>query len=470
MTPPPTSTWNIPRLVIAGSGSGSGKTTLTAALAGALRAAGHTPAVFKCGPDYLDPTWHALATGRPCHNLDGWLMGREAVLSTLASGSAGADIILVEGVMGLFDGASPLGEEGSTAQIAKWIQAPVVLAADASGMSRSLAALAGGYDRFDPHLRLAGVIANRVGSRSHLDLLAQAMESPPLLGGLPKNPQRAFPSRHLGLHPAQHLSEGVAGLDYWAETASVWLDIPRLTALARQAASLEIPALPLAGPSGEVGPKVVIGMAQDEAFHFYYPYNLDLLRMAGAELVPFSPLADETLPPLDGLIFGGGYPELHAPRLADNTPLWTAVRRLAAQGAPVYGECGGLMALSQAIITLDGTAHPMAGLVPGRARMSEERQALGYVEVETLAPTPLGKAGLTFRGHQFRYSQLCDLPEQAPTRYRIQKKRGGPPQMEGWGQANVLASYVHAHWASNPRPAQGLVAACVAHRLASGRG
>ncbi len=451
----------IPRLVIAGTSSNVGKTTVMVGLVRALRARGLSVAVFKCGPDYLDPTYHVRAAGAPCHNLDGWMMGREAVLSTFMHASQGADIALLEGVMGLFDGASPTSDEGSTAEIAKWLQAPVLLVSDAGGMARSIAALAKGFSTFDADLQISGLICNRLGSRGHLDLLRKATGGvPPVLGGLPKAAALAFADRHLGLHSADRATVPEDVFVSWGDRVSEWCDVDAIVALARSAPVLpEIPAMERI--VGE-GVRCRIGLAFDEAFHFYYDDNLRRLESLGAELVRFSPIHDAHLPDVDGLYFGGGYPEVHADDLSRNLSMRNDVRSFAEAQGPIYGECGGLMYLSNGIRTLDGLLHPMVGLIPGEAAMKDRLQALGYVEVDTKDETMLGPAGLKFRGHQFRYSDFR-FPASVECTYNVRRRRGGEVFQEGYRQGNTLASYVHAHWASNPLLAQGFVQACSAH-------
>lgn len=451
------------RVVIAGTSSSAGKTTVVVALVRALRARGLRVAVFKCGPDYLDPSYHARAAERTSHNLDGFMMGRDAVRSTFVRESGGADVAVIEGVMGLYDGASPTGEEGSSAEIAKWLDAPVLLVCDASGMARSIAALARGFQRFDPQLNLAGVICNRVGSRGHLELLRKAVASkPPIVGGLPSDAALAFPERHLGLRTADR--EAIPDLLFaaWGERAAQWLDVDAILAIAEAAPQLNAPA---AVPAGAGEPRRCrIGIAYDDAFHFYYADNLHRLEQLGAELVRFSPLHDRELPDVDGIVIGGGYPELHARPLSENVGMREALRSRAASGCPIYAECGGLMYLTEQIRTLDGTPHPMVGLLPGVAVMSDRLQALGYVEVETQVPSLLGPAGLRFRGHQFRYSTLQGVPDELECAYSVRRRRSGETAREGYQVGNVLASYVHAHWASNPKVAQGLVAECLSWR------
>ncbi len=452
---------DIPRLVIAGASSGSGKTTVAVALMRALRARGLAVAPFKCGPDYLDPSYHGRAAGRTCHNLDGWMMGRDASLATFARCARGADVAVIEGVMGLYDSASPTGEEGSTAEMAKWLSAPVLAVIDASGMARTVAALAGGLAQFDPGLCLAGIVCNRVGSRGHLQLLREALSAPPVLGGVPSRSDLAFPERHLGLRAADRSVLPEVTLDAWGTVAAEWLDLDALLAIARTAPPLTpsdtvwARAAPI--PASE---RCRIGIAFDEAFHFYYQDNLSRLESLGARLVRFSPLHDRALPDVHGLYLGGGYPEEHAAKLSGNSGMREAIRAFAAAGGPIYAECGGLMALCEAIRTRNGADHPMLGLLPGVAVMKDRLAALGYVEVETRIPTLLGPAGLRMRGHQFRYSELTNVPDDLARAYALHSRRGGEPAPEGYARGSILASYVHAHWASCPEAAAGFVEAC----------
>jgi cobyrinic acid a,c-diamide synthase len=448
------------RLLIGGVSSGVGKTTFTLGLCGALRRRGLGVSVFKCGPDYLDPTYHRIASGRSVHNLDSWLMREPSLVSTFRRHAG--DVSLIEGVMGLFDGASPVSRAGSSAEIAGWLRAPIVLVCDASGMARSVAALAHGFASFDPEVSVSGLICNRVGSRGHLALLERALGSrpglaPPLLGGLRKHGGPRFPERHLGLQTAREL-ELAPAIEAWAEQVESWCDVDGLLALARSAP--ELGALPEI--SASAAPCCRIGVADDAAFHFYYEANLHLLERAGAELVRFSPLTDASPGDVDGVYIGGGYPELYARELSQNHSMLASLRAHARRGRPLYAECGGLMYLSEAIATLDGAEHEMLGLVPGRARMTSSLQALGYVEAQTRDDSPLGPAGTTFRGHQFRYS--CFESPSVPTRYTLTVARSGASLAEGYGQGHVLGSYVHAHWADAPLIPERFVQRCLAAR------
>jgi cobyrinic acid a,c-diamide synthase len=448
----------VPRVVVAGTESSAGKTTFTVGLIRALRVRGLKVAAFKCGPDYLDPTYHSRAAGEASHNLDGWMMGREAVLATFARAAADADIAIIEGVMGLFDGASARGEDGSTAQIGKWLGAPVLLMVDASGMARSIAAIGHGFKNFDRDLHLAGMICNRVGSRGHLDLLRDACEDPPVMGAMPHDASLSFPERHLGLLSADERSVPEALLSSWAEVVAQWCDLDAIVGLARQAKPLQAaPQQSLhRGPRG----RCTIAIAHDEAFHFYYVDNLTRLEEAGAELIMFSPLHDRHLPRVDGIYIGGGYPEVHAAELTANAAMRAEIAEFGARGGVIYAECGGLMYLCAQLRTLDGTDYPMCGIVPARTQMCDRLQALGYVEAQTRRRSILGDAGVRFRGHQFRYSRLEPLSPAIEAAYTITRRYGGEVSEEGFQIGNTIASYVHGHWASNPVIAEALVSAC----------
>ncbi|MCX6130596.1 MAG: cobyrinate a,c-diamide synthase [Proteobacteria bacterium] len=455
---------SIPRLVIAGAGSGVGKTTLLAALARAFRARGLRVQCFKCGPDYLDPTWHRMASGRDVQNLDTWMMGRDAVQMSFQQATRDADLALIEGVMGLFDGADPRSNMGSSAEIAELLKAPVICVLDAKGVARTLLPLYLGLKNFSSELNVKGLIANRVGSRGHLDLLQKACGDD-LLGGLPVRKDLGIPERHLGLHAAFSDPLQIEKLDQWAELAKDWLDLDRLWALAQEAGEQAL-SFNAKAPKKLKAP-CRLAIARDEAFHFYYDYNLQLLEEAGAELLPFSPLRDDALPDaVQGIIFGGGYPELYAAELSSNTPMLSSIRNYAAKGGLILAECGGLMYLCRSIKSLAGEDYPMLGLLPAQAIMQDKLQALGYTEVEQDVSTILGPAGLRFRGHQFRYSSLV---EETPLQcvWRIRSKRMNTVQNEGYAKARILASYVHAHWASHPAIAENLIESALASPLST---
>lgn len=450
-------------LVLAGTSSGAGKTTVTLGLLEALRRRGVVVQPFKVGPDFIDPGLHEVAAGRRSYNLDGWMCGREHVLETVARRAADADLALVEGVMGCFDGVDGVSEDGSTAQVAKWLGAPVVLVVDARAQSRSAAATVLGFERYDPDLNLAGVIFNRVGGELHAQWLAEAVRAACRarpLGALQRDETITLPERHLGLVTAV---EGVLTPERRQRLADMCETSIDLDALQALATPLRTPRQ--VSPPGASPPLARIGVARDPAFQFYYADNLDLLRAAGAELVFWSPLVDRELPDVDGLYFGGGYPELHAVALAANVGLRTAVRDFGESGRPIYAECGGLMYLAVALEDLQGEVCPMVGLLPATVRMRPRRMTLGYTEVQFAADTPVGPAGAIARGHEFHYSTIDPVPEWVPRAWRLDRRRGGS-RSEGYLIRQVLMSYVHLHFASNPTLVTSLVQACQRARLA----
>jgi cobyrinic acid a,c-diamide synthase len=447
----------LPRIVVGALESGAGKTTVSVGLAAALRARGLNVTMFKCGPDYLDPTYHRRAIEHASHNLDGWMMGCEAVLSTFSRAAAGCDVAIIEGMMGLFDGVEPSTDRGSTAELATWLRAPVIAVINASGMARTIGAVANGLRGFDPELKVAGLVCNRIGGRAHLEILRAACTTLRVLGGLPEQSEIRFPERHLGLVSALNAQLADSTLERWSDLSSKWLDLDLILKIARDAPPLAKPES-VSLVTSRRSSRIRIGIAFDEAFHFYYEDNLNRLRELGAEIEFFSPVHDSRIPRVHGLYFGGGYPEVAAERLSSNAAMLAAIREFARHG-PIYAECGGLMYLSRAIRTSDGRRWPMVNLIPGEAVMSDRLAALGYVEVTTRGSSILGPGNLCFRGHQFRYSTLLDVDGPVEHLYHV-KPSWGPAFDEGYCTGNTLASYVHAHWASNPLAAAGFVDTC----------
>lgn len=453
----------VPRLVLAAAASGAGKTTVAAALMRGARDRGLRVAPFKIGPDYIDPSHHARAAGRPSRNLDGWMLPHPVVRSLFRRATTGvhvADVAVAEGVMGLFDGRSGTDAAGSTAEMATLLRAPVVLVLDAWAMARTAGAVVHGLHTFDPALPLAGVVVNRVAGERHYAMCAAAITARtglPVLGWLPKDPRIAVPERHLGLMLA---GERPMDLDHLAARAAETLDVDGLLAIARAAPALvdEPDPLPAARPAAVGGRRVRIGVARDAAFDFYYEDNLDLLRSLGAELVPFSPLDDAALPADVGALYlGGGYPELHAARLGANAPMRAAVRAFAASGRPVYAECGGLMYLAESFVDGVGGRHAMAGVVPGISRLGQ-RLTLGYREAIALRDTPLARAGQTVRGHEFHYSVWETSAEDATPSPAYRQADGGAAEGVVAGpRDNVLASYLHLHFGADATLAERFV-------------
>lgn len=443
----------IPRIVIAGTHSGAGKTSLTLGIVALLRRRGLRVQTFKVGPDYLDPTYLAMVSGRPCYNLDGWMTGRAYIEELFARAATDADIAVVEGVMGLFDGADAVSSEGSTAQIAAWLEAPVLLVANIHGMARSVAAVVHGYSTWDPGIRVRGFIANHCGSERHARWVRDAVEAASpvrMLGAVMRGSIPALSSRHLGLVSAGPKTIASDMADTLADALAPALDVDGILRMA-QAAS---PWAKAAAPVRSVAPRCRLGIARDEAFHFYYPDNLEALEQAGCELVPFSPLQDARLPErLSGLYLGGGYPEEHAAELAANTSMLDQIRNF--QG-PIYAECGGLMYLSEGIETTTGARFPQLGLLPTWVRMKKERKMLGYVEVDFARSTPWGGPGAAMRGHEYHYSELV-TPPGWDTVYRVKRRRAAGIVEEGFQHRNILASYIHMHFASHPEAVRQFV-------------
>ncbi len=445
----------IPILVIAGTGSNVGKTSVTLGIVRNLVRAGLRVQPFKVGPDFLDPTWLSIASGRACYNLDGWMTSRAYVEELFARTTQDCDIAIIEGVMGMFDGAQPDSIEGSSAEIAMWLCAPVLLVTNCAGTAGSIAPMVKGFADFHPACQVAGVIANHCGSEGHANLLADALRAadlPPLVGWLQKESLSALPSRHLGLHPA-HCETSPE--DMISQLADAMRDSIRPEAVREIAADAQVSASITDAPP-EV-PTVRIGLARDEAFHFYYPDNLELLRRAGAELVEFSPIHDAQLPAVDALYLGGGYPELFAEKLAANETMRAAIRQFAEADNAIYAECGGLMYLSQAIRQTDGTILPMAGVLPFETEMLTRLRMLGYTATELRHDTLLGPCGMLVRGHEFHYSQIIetDNDDAWQVAYAVTGRRNSRPG--GFVKGRILASYIHQHFGSNSEVAPAFV-------------
>ncbi|GAA0502246.1 MULTISPECIES: cobyrinate a,c-diamide synthase [Streptomyces] len=473
---------SVPRLVIAAPASGSGKTTVTAGLMAAFAERGLDVSPHKVGPDYIDPGYHALAISsaassagrsraggaRPGRNLDAYLCGPQRIAPLFLHGAAGCDLALVEGVMGLFDGAAGQGELASTAHVAKLLRAPVVLVVDASSQSRSVAALVHGFASWDPEVRVAGVILNKVGSDRHEAMLREALEGcgVPVFGALRRTREVRAPSRHLGLVPvAERQAEAVDAAAALAARVREGCDLEGLLALARSAPPLSetawdpeeemrraVEAVPGAAGRGDRAARPVVAVAGGAAFTFSYAEHTELLTAAGARVVPFDPLRDERLPEgTGGLVIGGGFPEVYAPELSANEPLREAVAELAASGAPIAAECAGLLYLAR---SLDG--EPMCGVLTAEARMSE-RLTLGYREAVAISDTALAAAGTRVRGHEFHRTTIVPGAGAEPAWGLVHPER----RTEGFAQGNVHASYLHVHWASVPGAASRFADRCV---------
>ncbi|MBF0557364.1 MAG: cobyrinate a,c-diamide synthase [Nitrospirae bacterium] len=444
-------------LVIAGTHSGCGKTTITIGLLAALKKKGLEVQPFKAGPDFIDAGLHRLITGRPSRNLDLWMCGKDAVTECFNSHIKDADVAVIEGVMGMYDG------EYSTAMLADTLKVPVILVVDAYGMAESAGAVVRGFASFPNNFASAGlvqgVIFNRVASDEHYKRLKEGVQDVPVLGYLPRDPDFSIPHRHLGLAVAEEAPISDRGVDKLADVVIGHIDIDRLLEIAN------VSSFPSHGPaplSPRPGPGAKIAVAYDKAFCFYYEDNFDLLRQAGAEIVFFSPLSSPELPEgIDALYIGGGYPELYAVTLSENAGMLASVKAWSDSGRPLYAECGGLMYLSQGIHDFDGNSFRMAGVFPFETRMKKGRSHLGYREIVLEESCILGKTGQKIRGHEFHYSEIIKGADPKDNNtgliYSVSGRSGEELPEEGYRVKKTLASYVHIHFASSKTIAENIL-------------
>lgn len=434
--------------VIAAPGSGAGKTTVSAGLMAALRRRGKRVQAFKCGPDFIDTAHHTKLCGRPSHNLDTWMLSSEVNRNIFAAACQDADVAVVEGMMGLFDGVGGRGEEGSTAEIAKLLSLPVVLVLDAWSAARSIAAVVHGFQTFDPQIRIAGVILNRVANAGHAELIIDALkvhDRDLIVGWLPHEKQIQLRERYLGLQTAEEFSWGREQLDLLAALVESHIPVDELM----KRCIVARPSPPAQSSRIESEHSVRIGIARDRAFSFYYEAGLNQLREMGAELVDFSPLESSRLPDnLQAVYFGGGYPELYAEQLSNNRSLLADLKEFAGAGKLVYGECGGLMFLSREMITREGKRWPMAGLLPVSVQMTEHLVHFGYADVR-FVKRGIAPENSRLRGHSFHCSEIVSEGEVEKTtevHYSLSRKT----EREGFASRNVFGSYIHLHFAADP--------------------
>lgn len=455
--------------VIAAAMSGSGKTTVSLGFMASCKRRGLAVAPFKVGPDFIDPGHHSRITGVASRNLDGWMLPESYNLECFQRAATGADIAVVEGVMGLYDGYDGKSEAGSTAQMAKLIRLPVVLVVDAASMARSAAALVQGFENFDRELQFAGVIFNNVGSRRHLEYLTDALDGNvrmPCLGGIPRDSRISIPERHLGLVTEDEYSLSDHRIQQLADLIDRHVDVSRL--LDR----LEESPLPATVSRGETRARqVTIGVARDRAFCFYYQDNLELLEKSGVEIAFFSPSEDRCLPEgIDGIYFGGGYPELFAEALSKNRAMHHQIGEKSRLGMPIYAECGGFMYLCDTLADSDGRKYKMVGCFPFQTKMTKTLRALGYREITLTRNTVLGEKGLVIRGHEFHYSTTTgSLADEIQTVYNVSNGFAGEKSAGGYQVHNTLGSYHHLHFGSCPGAAEGFAEACRRYRR-KGRG
>ncbi len=449
--------------IVAGTGSDTGKTTVTLGLMEVLKRAGHRVQAFKAGPDYIDPGHHALLLGRPSYNLDTWMMGPEGVRSTYRRHSRGGGIAVVEGVMGLFDGKDGKSEEGSTAHLAKVLNLPVLLVVDGARAARSVGATVKGFCEFDTGLNIRWVVFNRVSGERHFNILRDAVKGAVkvrVLGYIPRDRALAIKSRHLGLVTSSDVDRRVwrSAVKRTADYAEAFVDIRPL--VGRGGAKRVTPAgIKLQKKTRRGDKKTVIAVAKDSAFSFYYEENLDILRGLGADIRFFSPLKDKSLPEgTSGVYIGGGYPELHGEELGKNTSMRAELKCAAKRGMPLFAECGGLMYLGRSLKDPAGDTYPMTGIFNWGTEIFTKRQALGYRDVEILKGCPFMEEGQSIRGHEFRYSGMAGRGIRAGNVFKATHPATGRSlPTGGYVFKNVLATYIHVHFASNPAFARGFM-------------
>jgi len=443
-----------PRLVVAGLAGDSGKTLLALGLARALRNRGLRVAPLKKGPDYIDAAWLGSAAGAPGRNLDTFLMSPEALGTAVARGMP-ADVLVIEGNRGVHDGLDASGSH-STAELAKVLEAPVVLVVDVTKMTRTTAALVKGCIALDPDVNIAGIVLNRVGTQRHETVIREAIRrvsGPPVLGAIPRLKQDPLPGRHLGLVTAAEHPRREDTLEEIARLVEDHADLDAMLVTARSAPTATLPEL----ATMRTGSPVRVGVFRDEALSFYYPENLEALEGAGAALVFISPLADRDLPDVDALYFGGGFPEVHVDLLANNRPIREAVRNAAAGGMPIYAECGGLMFLARELIVEDVT-YPMSGVLDLVVEQEARPQGHGYVEAEVDRANPFFMAGARLRGHEFHYSKVIGGRDADATTLELDRGRGIGERRDGIVKDQVWASYLHVHALGTPTWATSFVA------------
>ncbi|MDF2959447.1 MAG: cobyrinic acid a,c-diamide synthase [Paenibacillus sp.] len=461
---------SVRKIVIAGTGSGVGKTTLTIGLMAAMRSMGHQVQGFKCGPDYIDPTYHTAVTGRISRNLDSYMLSHDTVKELFSRASRDADISIIEGVMGFYDGKNPRTNEGSTAEISLLLEAPVLLVVNCQSMARSAAAIVKGFQALEPQARIVGVIANRCGSENHFRLIRDAVEQEcgiPVLGCLLRDEQIQMPERHLGLVPSIERGELQPFFDRLSAQISATVDVQRIWELAESPA-MSLPdadVLAMFRRRGNQGVKIAV--AKDAAFNFYYQENIELLEAYGAECVFFSPLAGERLPEgVHGLYLGGGFPEEFAERLTADETVKQTIRIAIEQGLPTLAECGGYMYLTEAIEDTRGQRFPMLGLIPGFVRMHTKLAALGYREITGTEGNYLLGPSDKAKGHEFHYSAFHSHKDGEITSHAYRTKGMRGVKMEGYRnkQGNLIAGYTHIHFASEPSIAERWIAECLSYK------
>ena len=456
---------NVPRIVIAGAQSGVGKTTISIGLMSALRDAGFKVQGFKVGPDYIDPSYHNVVTGRLSENLDVWMVPPDQIVEVFLHAIKDADIAVIEGVMGLYDGVSGLDETGSTAQIAKILKCPVILVLEVHNMARTAAAVALGYKNFDKEVNIAGIILNNVAGKTHADWCQEAIETVtgiPVIGSLPVNKEIELPERHLGLIPTAEKETFNSFFPKIKDFIRININLDAIIKMAKSAGEMPQVRRPVY-PARKHKRNVVVGVAFDEAFNFYYPSNLSLLEAYGAEIVRFSPIHDRAIPvDVDGLYIGGGFPEMLPKELEANQSMRDALKKAAEDGLSIYAECAGLMYLTESISDFDGNCHKMVGLLKGKTVMTQ-KTLVTYSLAEVTRTNFLCKKGCQLKGHEFHNSKIIGIPADAQFAYAMKMGEGIIDKKDAWLQYNVLASYMHIHFAQNPEIVTNFLKNCKKH-------
>ncbi|RZB35086.1 MAG: cobyrinic acid a,c-diamide synthase [Desulfobacteraceae bacterium Eth-SRB1] len=454
---------NIPRIIIAALRGGAGKTILSIGIIAAWTNLGKRVVPFKKGPDYIDAGWLALAAGRPCYNLDTFMIKEEQVLNSFLSHSINRDIAVIEGNRGLYDGLDVEGST-STAELAKLLKAPVVLCIDCTKTTRTMAAVVSGCIRFDPDVKISGVILNRIAGPRHENILRKSIEhycGVPVLGAVPKLGRQNFPERHMGLIPTPEHDWANDSIETASQTASKYLDLDAIEKIANESSRATSNEQRATSNQQRVTsnqqPATRIGIFKDSAFQFYYPENIEALISSGAETVFISPFTSDSIPPVDALYIGGGFPETHAEELTQNVKFRQKLKALAEDGLPIYAECGGLMYLGEELV-LDGKLYPMAGVLPIVFGLSKRPQGHGYTIITVERKNPYYEVGVEIKGHEFHYSQVLKwLGDDNDLAFNMKRGAGFINKRDGICYKNVLATYTHIHALGTPSWAEALV-------------
>jgi len=463
---------NCPRLTIAGLGGDTGKTVVSVGLCSVWKKQGYSIIPFKKGPDYIDMGWLSRGADHACYNVDLFLMNRDQVLSSFSLNTRNADVAVIEGNRGLYDGMDLEGSV-STAEVAKLLKSPVILIVDCTKVTRTVAAMVLGCQMLDQDVPIKGVILNRLAGKRHEEIIRKSIEHYchlPVVGTIPKLKNITFPGRHLGLIPPQEHPMAEDAIGNATEVIAKHLDVEKLWQIAREAPPIEVssrfenPPSPLFTKGG-MGGLINIGVIRDSAFQFYYPENIDALKRAGAQIVEFSALTDDLPPSLDALYIGGGFPETHAATLSGNVRLRQAVKRAAEEGLPIYAECGGLMYLGEKLFW-EGKAYEMTGVLPIVIGVSKKPQGHGYTVIEVQEPNPFFKTGLILHGHEFHYSHVLNMAEKEGVyfAFKMRKGQGIMNKMDGFCYKNVLATYNHLHALGTREWVDGIINLTVMYR------